>query len=323
MSGVHPLARRARLTAAVLMIGSVAMMATVISGWYDGVAAATSVTVSGRVTDTNGNPVVGVHVGIYATEASFVSTAANGTYSLTSVPVSSTAYDVQVLAPCHKDQSKSVLVTGSTTVNFTLAAAADKDSFGYTCGIGSDPHLAPTNNTGLMGDDVSATVLLPFGFKFYGTTYSSISIGSNGLASFTGNAANYYQNGPLPDTELPNGSIYPFWDDLDMSTAASSAILTGTFGSAPNRQFVIQWRNMITRDDHSNPFPSTFSFSAILSENGNITFTYDLLSTADLRSRGSSATIGIENGSGNVYLQRSFNRPFADIGLPIRFTAPK
>ena len=204
-----------------------------------------------------------------------------------------------------------------------MPPAADKDSFGYSCGIGSDPHLAPTNNTGLMGDDVSATVLLPFGFKFYGTTYSSISIGSNGLANFTGNAANYYQNGPLPDAELPNGSIYPFWDDLDMSTEASSAILTGTFGSAPNRQFVIQWRNMITRDDHSNPFPSTFSFSAILSENGNITFTYDLLSTADLRSRGSSATIGIENGSGNVYLQRSFNRPFADIGLPIRFTAPK
>ena len=181
----------------------------------------------------------------------------------------------------------------------------------------------PTNNTGLLGDDVAATVPLPFGFKFYGTTYTSISIGSNGLANFTGDAANFYQNGPLPDAELPNGAIYPFWDDLDMSTNASSAILTGTFGSAPNRQFVIQWRNMITREDHSNPFPSTFSFSAILSENGNITFTYDLLSTANLRSRGSSATIGIENGSGNVYLQRSFNRPFADVGLPIRFAAPK
>ena len=48
------------------------------------------------------------------------------------------------------------------------------------------------------------------------------------------------------------------------------------------------------------------------------------LVTTNLRERGTSATVGIENESGTAALGRSYNQPYLDNGLAIQFVpAPK
>jgi Carboxypeptidase regulatory-like domain len=280
-------------------------------------------TVSGTVTDSNGHPLAGVHVGIIATETSFAITAANGSYSLSSVPQSSAPYDVQLLFPCSKDQRKSVLVNGNKTVDFTVPAAAQTDGYGYTCKptTAAFIDLAGGSELAFPGtDDCSVSVGLPFTFRYYGVDYSSINVGTNGLASFT-SVATAGLNTPIPDGDLPNSTLYPFWDDLVVDGASGAFVRAQVQGTAPNRDFVIEW--VATFYDQRNVVVYA---EIVLSENKRIRFLYGYASRSapyQLRARGTSATVGIENGSGSDGLQRSFNQPYIDDNSGIEFTAPK
>jgi hypothetical protein len=319
---------RSRFVVKTLSVAFAACLSLVVPGVYVTAAdAVTLVSVSGKVVDTNNHPVAGAPVGIYATEQAFTTTASDGTYTISNVPTSSSPYDVQLIVPCHRDQHTSVLVGGSVTgVNFTVPAAADKDSFGYACqGSANETYITADGNTGIFGDDVSLSVALPFPFKFYGVNYTTVNIGTNGLASFT-QTATQSVNKPLPEpTDAPGAAIFPYWDDLDMTVAAGSGIFTQTIGTAPHRQFVIEWRNMIFYTDSNSSNPAVLDFEAVLGEDNKVTFNYILpYSTAEtFRTHGTSATVGIQNANGTVALQRSFNQPYLISGQSIVFTAPK
>jgi hypothetical protein len=281
-------------------------------------------TVSGTVTDSNGSPLAGVHVGIVATETRFAITGANGTYSLTSVPQSSAPYDVQLLFPCSRDQRKSVLVNGNKTVDFTVPVAAQTDGYGYTCKPTTAAFIDLTSGSDVVqGDDNSVDTQLPFTFRYYGVDYSIINIGVNGLASFT-SPVTQFSNTPIPDATLPNSALYPFWDDLFIDSAVGASVRVQVQGTAPNRDFVIEWRNaqFLTA-------PGTFfTFEIVLSENKRIRFLYTdnhTNASGSTRTRGASATVGIEDGSGSASngFQRSFNQTLIDDNSGIEFTAPK
>jgi hypothetical protein len=279
-------------------------------------------TVSGVVTDSNGSPVAGAHVGSFATETAFAVTPANGTFSF-QAPQSSTAYDVQLLLPCGKDQRKSVLVNGDKTVNFTVPAAVTKDAFGYACRPTSRAFV-DISGSGTQWefddlDDASVALFVPFTFRYYGANYRTINLGTNGLISFT-NLVPGANNVPLPDPDLPNAALYPFWDDL--VTDGADGVYTELRGSAPDQEFIIQWRNVhfFAQDEVRT------SFEVVLKQNGTIQFIYPYNAVAGatrLRARGTSATIGIENGSGAGGIQQSFNTASIDDGMGIEFTAPK
>ena len=281
-------------------------------------------TVSGVVKDANGTPLAGVHVGILSIERPFAVTASNGSYALTNVPQSRSAYDVQLLQPCSKDQRKSVLVNGDKTVDFTVPIGADTDSFGYTCKPTSAPfiNLPPgTELTFADNDDGSTLVPLPFTFRYYGVDYSSINVGTNGLASFT-TSVTARSNTPIPDSDLPNSTLYPFWDDLLVDNASGFSVRAQVQGTAPNRDFVIEWAASFFGEPNSVVYTEI-----VLSESKRIRFLYANVgrsSTTEFRARGTSATVGIENGSGTDGFQRSFNQPYIDdSGAGIEFTAPK
>jgi hypothetical protein len=318
--GKSALARRG---VAIVASGMLAVMLLVTVGLAPPAAAVTLRTVSGVVKDANGTPLAGVHVGIVSIEKAFAVTAANGSYSLANVPQSPSAYDVQLLQPCSKDQRKSVLVNGNKTVDFTVPVGADKDTFGYTCQATSAPFIylpVGTELTFADVDDGSTVVPLPFTFRYYGVDYSSINVGTNGLASFT-SVATAGLNTPIPDGDLPNSTLYPFWDDLVVDGASGGFVRAQVQGTAPNRDFVIEWA--ATFFDQPNAHVDA---EIVLSENKRIRFLYGYASRSapyQLRARGTSATVGIENGSGSDGLQRSFNQPYIDDNSGIEFTAPK
>jgi hypothetical protein len=147
-------------------------------------------------------------------------------------------------------------------------------------------------------------VSMPFSFIFFGKSYTSINISSNGNAHF-GTASTAYNNLAIPNTKLPNAMIAPFWDDLDPS--AGGDIYTRVSGTAPNRIFVIEWRNV----PHNRGRHIGASFEIQLVEGTNhIWFIYqNTIFGSTSFNNGGSATSGVENTNGSAGNQYSFNSP--------------
>jgi hypothetical protein len=64
------------------------------------------------------------------------------------------------------------------------------------------------------GDD-SATLLLPFVFRYYGTDFDTLTVCSNGWAALGDSRyCTDFRNHPIPGPQGPDAMIAPFWDDL-------------------------------------------------------------------------------------------------------------
>jgi len=126
---------------------------------------------------------------------------------------------------------------------------------------------------------------------------------------------------PLVKAALaPNATIYPFWDDLYVDTGSavpSPGVFTASLGVTPNRQFVIEWRNVRFFD-----YGGRIDFDVILNENGDIQTMYRNIAAGDGREMGNSATIGIENAAGTDALQYAFNEGVLSDGEAIRYYIP-
>ena len=82
-----------------------------------------------------------------------------------------------------------------------------------------DPNLGGAGTQVSLGDyadyqDKSRTVTLPFSFSYYGQSYSTATICSNGWVVMGSTYLTDYRNWTLPSPGGPNGVIAVFWDDL-------------------------------------------------------------------------------------------------------------
>jgi hypothetical protein len=150
---------------------------------------------------------------------------------------------------------------------------------------------------------------------FYGRLYDQITIDSNGYITFLNQPFSNLGNVPIPSPFEPNAAIFPFWDDLMVDFGGS--VNTALVGSAPDRRFVIEFRNVVF---FSNPSLQV-NFEIVLSEDGRFTLQY-LTDGTEPQQRGSSATIGVENELGDVGHQYSFEQPVVTPGLAFEYTFP-
>ena len=256
--------------------------------------------VSGHVRDTAANPIAGAHVTILGTPIPPATTDAAGFYNFASVPEGT--YDARAESGrCSAPQTRTLMVTGDVT-NFDFALAQRSDAFGYFCQIVPVSYVDGDTPLPLMGDDNAISISLPFLFTFYGQTYGSAIVCTNGFLSFTGTSGFCpFSNSAIPSMFQPNAAIYPFWDDLFV-LSGDSTMWTKLTGSAPNRQFSIEWRNTAFFGDSLH----RVNFEVVLNENGRILTQYRDVGDFG-RQQGNSATIGIENEAGTVALQYSFN----------------
>ena len=93
---------------------------------------------------------------------------------------------------------------------------------------------------------------------------------------------------------------------------ASASVRTELLGVAPNRRFVVEWRNVHFFGDTTRRIDA----NVVLHENGRIVSQTRNLAD-DGRERGNSATIGIENQDGTVGIRFGFNQPFLRPGPAI------
>ena len=143
------------------------------------------------------------------------------------------------------------------------------------------PSYIEANTVLGRGDDASFEVPLPFPFTFYEVAYSVAYVSTNGYLNFLArNSA--YNNGPLPSTAAPNGAVYAFWDDLYLDSNAS--VRTELLGTAPNRRFVIEWRNATFYSSRTK----RFDFEIVFCEEGTTLLQYRNIDN-DGREMGNSA----------------------------------
>jgi hypothetical protein len=195
-----------------------------------------------------------------------------------------------------------VLAAGATRAQFD---AAGPDAFGHM-GNRMPYNLRDIRATGdpvVLTDDETLNWPLGFDFDYFGTTFDSVFISSNGFLSFSSNATGCCTAVPLPGGSIPD-MISPGWTDLDPTEGGT--IHAETRGEAGSREFVVGYYDV----QHNLDFidgntPSTFEI--ILHEgSNNIEFQY-LQLLQNLTANGTEAmSIGIQNGPINDGLQVAY-----------------
>jgi hypothetical protein len=248
-------------------------------------------------------------------------TDASGNYSFAGVPIGE--YTVQVgtgTSSCPGRYAKETVNFPGGTMDVDLSVMTAGDEFGYTCTAGATTFIPGTVTEDWTGDEVTWQKNPPFPIKLYGEAYTSAWINSNGLLAFK-DPMYFGWIGPV-NTELPkpaaegqpDAAVYPMWYDWALDSA--SHIATTTTGTAPNRKWIVEWRNVYRSGDTA----TRATFETIFGENGTITFAYGSIPSASLPARGSSATVGIENTSGTIGFQYLYDEPLLETGKGVTFT---
>jgi hypothetical protein len=98
-----------------------------------------------------------------------------------------------------------------------------------------------------VDDTYTGVQNIGFNFIFYGNTYNSLLISSNGYVTFDTTDANGYSpwaiGSPIPNPgNPPENAIMTPWHDTDPSV--SGIVYYGSFGIAPNRVYIVTWCNL-------------------------------------------------------------------------------
>ncbi|HJP84484.1 MAG TPA: HYR domain-containing protein [Gemmatimonadaceae bacterium] len=143
-----------------------------------------------------------------------------------------------------------------------------------------------------LSDDGYFSRPIGFDFTFYGNTYNSVVVYSNGFVGF-GNAQTASADGGfIPSATTPNNIIALAWADWSPQQVADG-IRFETRGSAPNRKFILQFNNV--PEYHST---GILTSQVVLSEGTNeITIYTNQMNTVN---SGHVITQGIENATGSL-----------------------
>jgi hypothetical protein len=93
-----------------------------------------------------------------------------------------------------------------------------------------------------LGYYSSAQITSPFPIQFGGGSYSALTVGAAGMISF--NDFYSYSNSPIPDSSTQT-LVAPFWDTLyPFGTGNDNNVFWQVVGTEPNRQLVVEWRDV-------------------------------------------------------------------------------
>jgi hypothetical protein len=192
------------------------------------------------------------------------------------------------------------------------AVTIGPDAFGYTAtnDVASPFENISGTGTRVLADVDDATVSVPIGFafRFYGVTYPSLFVSSNGLITFaSANASGNNQSLATDAVVLPQPAIASFWDDLTVDRPGTDGVYVATLGSPGSRRLVLQW-NDVSGGGGTSPSFATFQ-AVLLEDSHDILFRYLDVVTGDGHANGGSATIGIRDAGGQSngrFLEWSF-----------------
>lgn len=212
-------------------------------------------------------------------------------------------------------------------INITLRVVATLSYSDYLSSPSSQPYINACTLPGFASTKPTvgnSAAVIPFPFTFYGTQATTMTrFTRNGVITFgmavPPSAANmpFVNANSLPENPVVlsvSPGLFVFWDQLNYNTTTTkgtSSLCYGTSGTAPNRQFVITWRNMRGFNDPTDT--TNLTFSAILSEGSDtVDLTYGSMSGGSVndpnvypafppisyarRAAGKKAVVGLQGG---------------------------
>lgn len=236
----------------------------------------------------------------------------------------------------YEDTSNFSVIIGEPTI----AAPTGPDEYGYWAYDDTDTlygyaplyswfEIAPPGPGSLITaitntDGGMVTLDLPFTFKYYDTTYDSISVCSNGFLKLgsTSDTTGTGYNSSIPNDSGPKRMVAPFWDDLkadqygDIYEYSDSTVYIIEFDSVNHRGLNPSYAKyetfqVILYNPDSYPTPTG---------DGEIVFLYQTVDAWD------SNTVGIEDHTETIGIQWLYNNNYAPTAAPlvadraIRFT---
>lgn len=152
----------------------------------------------------------------------YVTTDASGRYQFGDVEPGD--YALESFSGCDGNRQSDVAASGDTIVDLSLSHFVD--SFGYYCDL-QDAAWIPADT---LVPDTWGTVDFPFSFRYYGHDYTSGEVGPDGLH--------------LNPAGVDYWGVVEIWPGVNLDPDDEAGVYTTTVGSAPNRQFVLEIRNM-------------------------------------------------------------------------------
>ncbi len=154
--------------------------------------------------------------------------------------------------------------------------------------LGSSQFASVGTAQNWRADDNFWTYSLPFAFPYFGQTYTTAYVCSNGFINF-GSGSSEYSNS---DSALINAKrIAAMFDDLRTDGTGEDIFVDASVAG----QVTFRWKGRT----YSGSYPCNFSI--VLYEDGRIRFHYGSGNT------NLTATIGVSNGDGTHYLLSSYN----------------
>ena len=133
----------------------------------------------------------------------------------------------------------SIAICTGESVNLDICSANDTNVV----------FLNNVNTVNLADDQYSGIVNIGFDFEFYGTVYTTCIISSNGYISFNTGGANGFSpwaiNNAVPNPANPTNTVMAPWQDYNPGAAGSGIVGSVTIGTAPNRQFIVLWKDQV------------------------------------------------------------------------------
>ena len=160
--------------------------------------------------------------------------------------------NVETKIPLSPGPTATATATASATATHTPTPCGQ-----YWTTSGTLPIMPGTTDTGNHCDNCDTTVTLPFPFRLYGVTYTSVMVSSNGRLDFLCNnepAGGFGVCLPAGSRNCPfDYTIFPLWTELDTDIdligcsawANGCGIFTSISGTAPNRIFNIEWHALL------------------------------------------------------------------------------
>ena len=208
-------------------------------------------------------------------------------------------------------------VKGARGPGQDAAGDGGPDAFGYRW-IDSDAPNGPVyaweeiagQGTRLFGsaDDSTARIALPFPFSFYGRSYDSVSVCTNGFLSFVGRDSSFV-NVDLPSAAegVPRALVAPFWSDLDLRSVRGDGKAYAFYDGS---KLIVEWAGAVHFAG-----AGLYTFQVFLWPSGAIEYQYKALGQF-----AASATVGIQDETGQVGLRVAYNVFYAHPDLRVRLS---
>ncbi len=217
--------------------------------------------------------------------------------------------DVEPSNPMLTEEGTIELCPGESCVDITATFTENRATTSYA--VEPIPFSPPFPFAGgtelnIATDDIwGAPFALPFNFCFFGTNYTSLQVGSNGVLTFTPQNAgcpwNTEPNVTVPNVNFPiKNAIYGVYQDINpaIATPVLHTINYQVLGTAPCRTFVVNYVNIAQFSCNLNQELQTSQIVLYETSNNIEVYIKDRVPCTSWNE--GSGVVGIQNAAGTL-----------------------